>query len=69
MKTIKQHLNDLPEPYRTQALENMLPGEADAEVEYRSDAVICGIYWAETPQGTSYWNAFYIKLLNQEDTP
>jgi len=38
-KTIKEHLEDLPEPYRTQALRNMSEGCADEVKEDQSKAL------------------------------
>lgn len=54
MKTIKQHFEELPEPYRTQALENM--AASDDERDSLKKALYSGFVWAETPQGHDYWS-------------
>jgi len=66
-KTIREHLNDLPEPYRTEALdnfENPLPEWVNVpkEVEDVKRALNEGFSWASSPQGFEYWNEFYNSL-------
>lgn len=67
-KTIEQWFNELPEPYRSQALENTLNqwGEKRLKVHESSikDALLGGFIWKDTPkeQGQDYWRNFYITL-------
>lgn len=63
-KTIREHLNDLPEPYRTEALENESKGaNCDGiEEDTISDALMCAFLWSSTPQGFYYWSDFYETL-------
>lgn len=51
MKTIKQWLEELPEPYRTQALENY----ENNKVQSLSFALINAFEWYDTPEGIEYW--------------
>lgn len=71
MKTIEQWFNELPEPYRSQALENTLNqygkyGEKKLKVHEPSikDALLVGFIWKDTPkeQGYEYWSNFYNTL-------
>ena len=65
-KTIREHLNDLPEPYRTEALENLtesIDGRFDIpNSEDKADALQGAFVWASTPQGFEYWEKFYETL-------
>ena len=55
MKTIRQWLSELPEPYRTQSLDN-LPSKSNIEkVSSMQAALINGFEWDKSPQGTQYW--------------
>lgn len=58
MKTIREHLNDLPEPYRTEALENAKnskPSTLHAMEKSMSGAITGAFLFHETPQGADYW--------------
>ena len=55
-KTIKQWLEELPEPYRSQALENM---SENSEVESLCIAIMKAFDWDESPQGSKYWLSVY----------
>ncbi len=66
MKTIREHFEQLDEPYRTQAIENAggvgtLLHEDRLHVQELSiiDALMGGFLWASTPQGHEYWNELY----------
>ena len=58
-KTIEQWLQELPEPFREQAMSNMGPNEAEKEVEYISVALGRGFYWHDTDEGWDYWNSLH----------
>jgi hypothetical protein len=52
-KPALEWFEQLPEPYRTQAIENSTRPYS----KYQSlfDALRCNFNWAETPQGREYW--------------
>ena len=68
MKTIEQWFNELPEPYRSQALENTLNqfGKKRLKVHKLNirEALSSGFIWNDTPkkQGHNYWYNFYETL-------
>lgn len=72
METITQWLETLPEPYRTEALENfdpthiVDPHELDIAKSSLSNAVLFGFDWSETRQGISYWDSFHSELMIKE---
>jgi hypothetical protein len=70
-KTIKQWLELLPEPYRTQALVNMEPSKADVMQDSLHDAICRAFNWFKTPilQGYDYWNNIAIRANRGEFTP
>jgi hypothetical protein len=51
-KTAKEWFEQLPEPYRTQALENCTSDYEDISL---SEAIFGGFVWQLTPQGNEYW--------------
>lgn len=71
-KTIEQWFNELPEPYRSQALENTLNqfGEKIGKKMLKIPApnvgfaLFAGFLWVDTPkeQGFDYWLNFYETL-------
>jgi hypothetical protein len=64
MKTIREHLNDLPEPYRTEALANNRH-QFNWDVVYEDDvseAILGAFNWSDTPQGYEYWSKFHDTL-------
>ena len=56
MKKICKWYNKLPEPYRTQALGNLMYRVSQKKVDNFSDALKGGFVWAETDEGFSYWD-------------
>ena len=64
MKTIEQHLNELPEPYRTQALKYYEPQTEQTQ----SAALIYAFDWRESEEGFHYWDKLYDRLVKQEQT-
>jgi hypothetical protein len=55
MKTVKEWLETLDEPYRSQALENLLPEYASI-LEYSVNEALLGAFtWVNSPQGYEYW--------------
>lgn len=68
MKTIREWLEELPEPYRSQALENFdnyWTKEEQDDLSKRislSFAVLSAFAWDESKQGGDYWNKLYDTL-------
>ena len=63
MKTIKEHLNDLKEPERTEALKAMVDWTEDDEHQTLADALYCAFTWSEyEPNRPRYWCKIHEKL-------
>jgi hypothetical protein len=59
-KTIRAWFMELPEPYRSQALEN---ADVPDNITLRlSDALLRGFEWGSTPQGDTYWDSLFQKI-------
>lgn len=54
-KPIKEWLQDLPEPARSQALHNMWWEDADTLQESLTAALYQAFNWSKSPEGYSYW--------------
>jgi hypothetical protein len=66
VKTIKEWLYDLPEPWRTKAI-NQLPVETtDKEVVSMADAIMCFCGWRVTEEGNDYWYDVWSNIRAQE---
>jgi hypothetical protein len=73
MKTYVEWFNELPEPYRTQALENVRGGGCAHSSRYdesemfvsMAQAITSTIHWSATPQGHEYWNELYDRYTEQ----
>jgi len=67
-KTIEQWFNELPEPYRSQALENTLNQFGEKMLKYTVPNIkfaLSGAFiWDRTPkeQGKDYWEKLYKTL-------
>lgn len=59
MKTAREWFHDLPEPYRSQAIENIEIGARSIYRDSLADALINSFYWDETTQGNDYWERVY----------
>ena len=59
-KTIRQWLNELDEPYRTQALVLTPMRNLEKVAASKSDALHSAFIWGDTPQKHTYWK----KLAN-----
>jgi hypothetical protein len=53
MKSISEWLDQLPEPYRTKALDNM--EWDDYSADDMVDALQGAFLWENTPEGHKYW--------------
>ena len=64
MKTIIEYLETLPEPYRTQAIENckVFPDTRNDRAESTAAAIIKAFDWSETKQGYGYWQRYWYSL-------
>jgi hypothetical protein len=62
-KTAKEWFEQLPEPYRTQALENCT---AKGEEDSLSEAIFGGFIWSLTPQGYGYWSDIKLRAIRGE---
>lgn len=61
MKSITDWLQDLPEPYRSQALENHKNGRYPNTMVNTLKAVLsAGFIWSQTNQGISYWQSVFL---------
>lgn len=65
-KTIKEWLEELPEPYRTEALANLFEKNKSLVKSTLADALIAAFGWKITPQGYDYWRDIFDKLLYNE---
>lgn len=63
-KTIREWLSELPEPERTQALENMMNDLGCVEMPSMSGAIKTAFRWAMSPEGMNYWNEIYERYRN-----
>lgn len=58
-KTVREWLEELPEPYRSQAMDNLVKYPLPKSRTLFSnigDALLYGFDWDLTPQGFSYWH-------------
>lgn len=63
MKTIREWLEELPEPYKTQAKQNTKKLSVfKLEEPTLSDAVMSAFRWETTPEGLNYWMNLYDEL-------
>ena len=54
-KTIKEWLETLPEPYRTEALENTMYKRLTFMRENLHESILSAFEWLHTTQGHAYW--------------
>jgi hypothetical protein len=55
MKTIKEYLEELPEPWKSQALENC-DAEPTDSAPSRDKALSMAFTWSSSPEGHEYWS-------------
>lgn len=63
MKTIREWLEELPQPYRGQALANMRPQNKDIEENTLQDGLQGAFVWSKTKEGRRYWQKVYLSTL------
>jgi hypothetical protein len=71
MKPILEWFELLPEPYRSQAIENYNPEWEKKSVKgingnEVADSLDCGFQFEKTPQGFKYWLAIFNRALSGE---
>jgi len=63
-KTALEWFSELPEPYKSQAIQNLkeqsdfsevISNRSGATFDYMSDAITGVMQWSVTPQGHEYW--------------
>jgi hypothetical protein len=62
MKTIKEHLQDLPEPHRHQALSAAWWEDLNTKQPDIKKALYQAFNWSKSPQGYRYWKDLHDKL-------
>ena len=68
-KTILQHLQDLPEPYRSQALKNMWWEDKDNRYPTLEKALSNAFKWSKSPQKYKYWHNIHAQLVGNDPLP
>ena len=66
MKTVLSHLNDLPEPYRSQAIKNTSFIKGSFLACSQSDAIFTAFNWKNAPEGSSYWQRLFAQLITDD---
>jgi len=62
-KTIKQHFEDFPEPWKSQAKNNLVPRMGSSVIGSPYLALIHGFPWDANEQGIDYWSDFSKTLI------
>lgn len=64
MKTILEWYQELPEPYRTQAMNNC--SSLDDMSDSMSSAIMDGFIWTDTVEDFYYWNQIHNEYYDNE---
>jgi len=70
MKTYLEWFNELPEPYRTEAIDNIRARDEDRlslTTRKLSTAIDSAFTWSNTPQGHDYWSRLCSKYALEEE--
>lgn len=62
MKTIREHLETLPEPYRSQALKQTPEYRLNEETTSVKSAIANAFSWMKSEEGRSYWDSLFTML-------
>jgi len=62
MKTILEWLQELPEPYRSEAIDNVVKAKRTQKRDSLEDALLSAFSWEETKQGWEYWDNLHTKI-------
>ena len=65
-KTIREWFDELPEPQRSQAIENCDVEDLDLLVDSLLNACLGAFNWKKSPQGHGYWDSIYEELIAKE---
>jgi hypothetical protein len=65
MKSIEQHLQELQEPHRSQALANMWWEDRDNKYATNIQALRNAFNWSKSKEGTPYWYDLETTLLEK----
>lgn len=60
--TIREYLEQLPEPARTRARNNAAPLMLDKSIDSRKSALIVAFFWENSPEGYAYWQGVFNSL-------
>ena len=63
-KTIRNWLDTLHEPERTEALSNMRPSGITEKKDCQSEAIAFAFNWSNTPQSFEYWDDICSRINN-----
>lgn len=70
MKTIKEWLDQLDQPYRFEAINNLICDQGIEGLfrtcESLSSALKISFYWDEAPEGANYWRHLFAKIRVEE---
>ena len=55
MNTIGYFLNQLEEPFKSQAINNSTPKRLEVECQDLEDAIFSAFIWDDTLEGSDYW--------------
>lgn len=69
--TIKEWYNHLPDPYKSQAINNLDKRHIDKLVYSMHEALRLGFWWEESPasQGEEYWREIYQCYVHKKPLP
>ena len=62
MKTILEWLQELPEPYRSESIDNVTKAKRMEKRKCLEDALLSAFLWEETKQGWEYWDNLHTKI-------
>lgn len=61
-KTVIEHFNTFPEPYKSQAIENAEKHFLHTTNKTACDALMQSFVWDKTKEGFEYWETFYLSI-------
>jgi hypothetical protein len=68
MKTCLEHYEELPEPFRAEAIANYkaMKNKRDLSCITLEGAVLTGFDWVKSKEGAAYWYKFYKTLMPKQ---
>jgi hypothetical protein len=64
-KPIKTWFEELPEPYKSQAIQNSR--NLDLTIDTIGAALLCAFMWSTSEQGYSYWQKLYTEITHNKN--